>query len=206
MVVDADGVPIAASEKEVYGDTQYDYTLGVTNDFSYKNLSLGFTLDVREGGLMYSRTANITSFTGNSITTTYNDRQPFIVPNSVQVELDVDGNETFVENTTAVDVAHMDDYYSATALARNDVFDKSFVKLREVVFSYSFPKKLLAQTPIDNVSVSLIGRNLFVWTPESNQFIDPENSTFGTDIEGQFGEFSANPSTRSVGFSLKTRF
>jgi TonB-linked SusC/RagA family outer membrane protein len=206
MVVDADGIPIAASNKEVYGDTQYDYTLGVTNDFSYKNLSLGFTLDVREGGLMYSRTANITRFTGNSITTTYNDRKPFIVPNSVQVVLDADGNESFVENTTAVDAAHMDNYYTATALERNDVIDKSFVKLREVVLSYSLPKKILDQTPIDNVSISIIGRNLFVWTPESNQFIDPETSTFGTDLTGQFGEFSANPSTRSVGFSVKTRF
>jgi TonB-linked SusC/RagA family outer membrane protein len=206
MVVDADGVPIAASEKEVYGDTQYDYTLGVSNDFSYKNLSLGFTLDIREGGLMFSRTSDITRFTGNSITTTYNDRKPFIVPNSVQIDVDDDGNETFVENTTAVDAAHMDNYFNSTALEGEDVIDKSFVKLREVVFSYTLPKKLLEQTPLDNVSVSIIGRNLFVWTPESNQFIDPETSTFGTDLTGQFGEFSANPSTRSVGFSIKTRF
>ena len=38
------------------------------------------------------------------------------------------------------------------------------------------------------------------------EFIDPETSTFGTDLSSQFGEFSANPSTRSLGFSIKTRF
>jgi TonB-linked SusC/RagA family outer membrane protein len=206
IVVDSDGIPIADTEKEIYGDTQYDYTVGFTNDFSYKNLSLGFTFDVREGGLMFSRTADITRFTGNSITTTYNDRKPFIVPNSVQKELDETGEEIYVENTTAVDRAHMDNYYSAVALERSNVIDKSFVKLREVVLNYSLPKKYLEQTPLDNLSVSLIGRNLFVWTPADNQFIDPETSTFGTDLTSQFGEFSANPSTRSVGFSVKTRF
>jgi len=206
MIVDANGIPIASSTKEVYGDTQYDYTLGVSNEFSYKNISLGFTLDVREGGLMYSRTADITRFTGNSITTTYNDREPFIAPNSVQQEVEDDGTISYVENTIPVGKDYIDDYYSATAFDRQTVIDKSFIKLREVVFSYGLPSKLLEKTPLDALSVSVIGRNLFLWTPESNQFIDPEASTFGTDLESQFGEFSANPSTRSIGMSIKTRF
>lgn len=206
IVVDSKGIPIAASTKEIYGDTQYDYTLGFTNEFSYKDLSLNFTFDLREGGLMYSRTADITRFTGNSITTMYNDRQPFIVPNSVQQEIAEDGSINYVENTTQVTRGNMDDYYSATALNKNTVIDKSFLKLREVVLSYNIPSKLIDKTPLDNLSFSLIGRNLFLWTPESNQFIDPEISTFGTDLRSQFGEFSANPSTRSVGFSIKTRF
>ncbi len=206
IVVDANGVPIASSTKEVYGDTQYDYTMGITNDFSYKGLALGFTVDVREGGLMYSRTADITRFTGNSITTMYNDRQPFIVPNSVQQTVSEDGTITYVENTVPVDREHMDDYFRATALDRATVIDKSFIKLREVVLSYNLPTRFLDQTPLDAVSFSIVGRNLFLWTPESNQFIDPETSTFGTDLQSQFGEFSANPSTRSIGFSLATRF
>lgn len=206
IIVDANGIPVASTTKEVYGDTQYDYTLGLTNRFSYKGLSLGFTLDSRQGGVMYSRTADITRFTGNSITTTFNDRQPFIVPNSVQKVIADDGSETYVENTTPVSRAYMDDYYSSTALNRETVIDKSFVKLREVVLSYGISQDILEGTPLDALSVSVIGRNLFIWTPEDNQFIDPEASTFGTDLRSQFGEFSANPSTRSVGFSVKTRF
>ncbi|MGA9326832.1 MAG: SusC/RagA family TonB-linked outer membrane protein [Salegentibacter sp.] len=206
MVVDADGVPIASPESEVYGDTQYDYTLGINNEFSYKNLSLGFTLDVRQGGLMYSRTADIARFTGNSITTTYNDRKPFIVPNSVQKVTDADGNVSYVQNNTAVSVANMDNYFTSSAFSRADVIDKSFVKLREVVLNYSLPEKLLDRTPLNNLTFSVIGRNLFLWTPESNQYIDPEVSTFGTDLASQFGEFSASPSTRSIGISIKTSF
>lgn len=206
VVVDANGVPVASSTKEVYGDTQYDYTLGITNTFSYKNLSLGFTLDIREGGLMYSRTAEITRFTGNSVTTTFNDREPFIVPNSVQRNISADGTVTYVTNTIPVEEAYMDDYYSATALDRANVIEKSFVKLREVVLSYNVPSRIIDQTSLESLSFSIVGRNLFLWTPESNQYIDPELSTFGTDLASQFGEFSANPSTRSLGFSIKTRF
>ncbi|WP_281336554.1 SusC/RagA family TonB-linked outer membrane protein [Flavobacterium eburneipallidum] len=206
IVVDSDGIPVASPDKEVYGDTQYDYTLGVGNTFTYKNFTLDFSFDIRQGGLMYSRTAEITRFTGNSITTTYNDRNPFIVPNSVVANTDGAGNVTYTPNTTPVDNEHMDNYYSAVALDRENVIDKSFVKLREVVLSYNLPSNILKGTGLNNLTVSIIGRNLFLWTPASNQYIDPEASTFGTDLEGQFGEFSANPSTRSLGFSLKANF
>lgn len=206
IVVGANGIPVASSIKEIYGDTQYDYTLGISNEFRYKTLSLGFTLDIRQGGLMYSRTADITRFTGNSITTTYNDRQPFIIPNSVQKRIAEDGSVTYVENTTPVTQANMDDYYRSEALARTTVIDKSFTKLREVVLNYNFPSTITEKINVDQLSLSLIGRNLLIWTPSNNQFIDPEASTFGTDLQSQFGEFSANPSTRSIGLNIKTRF
>ncbi len=206
IVVDATGVPVASPDKEVYGDTQYDYTLGIGNTFTYKNITLDFSFDIRQGGLMYSRTAEITRFVGNSITTTYNDRNPFIVPNSVVKNTDSAGNVTYTPNITPIDSEHMDDYYRAEALDRENVIDKSFVKLREVVLSYNLPSNILKGTGLNNLTLSVIGRNLFIWTPVSNQYIDPEASTFGTDLEGQFGEFSANPSTRSLGFSLKANF
>ena len=197
---------MASTQKQIYGDTQYDYTMGVGNTLSYKNFTLDFSFDIRQGGLMYSRTADITRFTGNSITTTYNDRQPWVVPGSVVKTTAANGTVTYAPNTTAIDTEHQDDYYSAVANDRETVIDKSFIKLREVVIGYDFPKKLLGNAPIQSLSLSVIGRNLFLWTPRSNQYIDPETSTFGTDLSGQFGEFSANPSTRSVGFSVKANF
>jgi TonB-linked SusC/RagA family outer membrane protein len=206
IIVDTNGVPVGTTTPQIYGDTQYDYTMGVGNTLSYRGVSLNFTFDIRQGGLMYSRTADVTRFTGNSITTTYNDRQPFVVPGSVIKETAPDGSVTYTPNTVAVDTDHMDDYYSSSALSRATVIDKSFIKLREVILAYDFPKKYLDKTFIQGLTISLIGRNLFLWTPRSNQYIDPEVSTFGTDIQGQFGEFSANPSTRSMGFSLRANF
>lgn len=202
IVVDVNGVPVRSAELEIYGDTQYDYTMGIGNTFSWKGVTLDFTFDIRQGGLMFSRTADITRFTGNSITTTINDREPWIVPGSVTQNED----GTFSPNITPIDREHQDDYYSAEANDRQNVISKSFVKLREVIVSYDLPSKYLKGTYLKGFTFSLIGRNLLLWTPESNQYIDPETSTFGTDIEGQFGEFSANPSTRSIGFSLKANF
>jgi TonB-linked SusC/RagA family outer membrane protein len=206
IVVNANGVPVASPIREVYGDTQYDYTMGISNTIRYKGVSLDFTVDIRQGGLMYSRTAEITRFTGNSITTTFNDREPFIVPGSVQQQTDANGNTVYVPNTVPVDSEHMDDYYRADALSRANVIDKSFIKLREVVLSYTVPQKYIERTFIEGLTFSVIGRNLFLWTPRSNQYIDPEVSTFGTDLQSQFGEFSANPSTRSIGFGLRANF
>jgi hypothetical protein len=45
-----------------------------------------------------------------------------------------------------------------------------------------------------------------MWTPSSNTFIDPEASSFGNDLEGSFGEYSSNPSSRKYGFNVKVKF
>lgn len=203
-VVDNNGVPVAATEKEIYGDAQQLYVMGISNYLSWKNFNLGFTFDIRKGGLMFSRTADINFFTGNSVKTLYNDRKPFVVPNSVveTTDTDEDGNPIYVENTTAVDPAHMDDYHRASAFDRQNVIDKSFVKLREVSLSYTVPQNIVDKTPFSGMTVSLIGRNLLLWTPVDNQFIDPEVTSFGNGLEAGFGEFSANPTTRSYGFAF----
>lgn len=202
IVVDANGVPVASTEKEFYGNSQYDYILGITNQFGYKNFTLSAVIDIRQGGLMFTRTADINHFTGNGIKTIYNDRKPFVVPNSVQ---EVAPGE-YVENTTAVDQQHIDDYHSADFQDRGTVIDKSFLKLREVVISYQLPKQILANTPFASVSASIFGRNLLLYTPVENQFIDPETTTFGNDIAANYGEFSSNPSVRSYGISLRATF
>ena len=62
--------------------------------------------------------------------------------------------------------------------------------------------------PIAGVDISIIGRNLLLWTPKSNTFTDPESTTFG-DEEGLgagYGEYGATPTTRSFGFSLRLTF
>ena len=45
-----------------------------------------------------------------------------------------------------------------------------------------------------------------MWTPSGNTFIDPEVSTFGNDLIGKYGEFSANPTTRKFGFNVMVKF
>ena len=219
IIVDSNtGLPKVSSDIIKLGDSNYDYTLGIGSSLTYKSLNFSFNIDIRQGGLMYSRTAEMTYFSGTNEYTTYNDRQPFIIPNSVIEMTDADGNVTgYEENDLPVSNnapnaiglgANMHDYWGngATDLNKRFVIDKSFVKLRDASLTYSLPKKWLKNLFIGSMSVSVIGRNLLIWTPEENRFIDPEATTFGNDLTADYGEYGTNPSVRSLGFNLKFTF
>ncbi|NVN93731.1 MAG: SusC/RagA family TonB-linked outer membrane protein [Bacteroidetes bacterium] len=213
IVVDGSGLPVANPVNQILGSSQYDWMAGISNNLSYKNLSLSFSFDIRQGGLMYSRTKEMMYFAGTAPATTYNDRQPFIIPNSVQAIYDANGAITgYTENTVAIshESATLYQYYDqkrgAGNFSREWLIDKSFIKLREVVLTYTFPKKWLAKTPFGDASFSIIGRNLLLFTPEDNKFIDPELTTFGNDLNADYGEYSAAPTTRSIGASLRFTF
>lgn len=91
-------------------------------------------------------------------------------------------------------------------LDRAFLVDKSYVKLRSVILSWQLPSQWLAKTFLTGVTLSAFGNNLFLWTPKSNTFIDPEVTTLGNDLEGNYGEFSANPSSRKFGFNVQVKF
>lgn len=205
IVVNANtGMPVAKSTQEVVGDMNSKYTLGINTTLRYKEFSLNFVFDIRKGGLMYSRTKNINYFTGNAIQTAYNQRHTFIVPNSV-----VDnGDGTYSENTTPIERSNICNYfnYGADEMGRAWLIDKSFVKLRNVSLSLEMPKAWIAKTFLTGVKLSVYGTNLLCWTPENNTFIDPEVTSFGNDLEGNYGEFSANPSSRNFGFNVQVKF
>ncbi|MDP4197230.1 MAG: SusC/RagA family TonB-linked outer membrane protein, partial [Bacteroidota bacterium] len=205
VVVDGSGFPKVAASKGTYGNAQAKYMMGITNQLRYKNFNLSFTFDIREGGLIYCGTAELSYFVGNAAQTTFNDRQPFVVPNSV---VD-DGTGHYVENNVPIDMSKTTDYYYHTSnlnIERNLVLDRSYVKLREVVLSYNLPESLFKNLPVKGLTFGVVGKNLLLWTPKSNNFIDPETTTFGNDLTGDFGEFRGLPSVRSFGANLRVTF
>jgi len=212
IVVNNQGLPVAATDKVIYGNAKYKYITGVNTSIFYKGLTLSATLDIRQGGLMYSRNSELLQFTGNAPVTTFNDRQPFIIPNSVIKIDDGAGNISYVENTVPIAGSsnNWNLYYNQTYgggnFERAFMFDKSFVKLRDVVLSYNLPKKLISKISISNAVISLSGRNLLLWTPSDNTFVDPELTTFGNDLAADYGEYGATPSTRTFTASLKITF
>ena len=84
------------------------------------------------------------------------------------------------------------------------MFDASFVKLRELSLGYNIPEKQLQNTFIKSMTLSIVGRNLALWT--ENPHFDPETISFngGTIIPGV--EDMATPSTRSFGFNVNVTF
>ena len=203
VVVNAAGMPVAhPDDLEELGSINSDFMMGLINNFRYKNFNLNFSIDWRQGGKMFSYTENLTGFVGNSPRTLYNDRKPFIVPNSVQKLAD----GSFVENTEPVTMQEINSYNydSSNKLAiLNSVVDRSYIKLRDVTLSYELPKTMANSIYFSRINVAVYGRNLWLWTPATNTIIDPESSTFGNDLGSEFGEYAVGPTVRSYGFSVK---
>lgn len=210
IIVDDKGFPVQAAVNGNYGSMQRDFGMGLTNSFTYKNWNLGFTLDWQKGGVFYSGTADLLNFVGSDAKTLYNDRRPFIVPNSVRQIVAPNGSVTYVENTQQIEESKIQDYYYPTTNRgtsyQNRILSKSFLKLREVTLSYSIPKEFAGKILAQRATISVFGRNLITWLPSSNKTIDPEVSNFGNDLRSEFGEFRTAPPVRFFGASLKVTF
>ena len=205
-VVNNNGRPnTSATEYEYLGKAEADFTMGFTTNLRWKNFSFSATADWRKGGLMYSNTAYISHFNGNSTQTLYNERNSFIYPNSVKIV-----NGEYVENNIMVKSTDMynalGQYSQSPMLRRNFVLPKDYFKLREVSLTYDFPKNLLTKTPFKKVMVSLVGRNLLLFTPKKNNYIDPESTNLGNDLSSEFGETTGTISTRNFGANIKDVF
>jgi TonB-linked SusC/RagA family outer membrane protein len=75
------------------------------------------------------------------------------------------------------------------------VFDLTFLKLREAAVGYNLPKAFARKLQLDNLQVSLIGQNLYIWVKEF-RWADPDK---GQDNENA-------PLPRFVGVNLKVDF
>jgi TonB-linked SusC/RagA family outer membrane protein len=212
IVVDANtGFPVVAPDKTDIGTSERNYSMGLVNTFTYKNWSFGFSLDFREGGKFYSSTADLMMFTGNAAITTYNDRKPFIIPNSVNQVPGTDAKPEYTENKTFIAQGVFDSYFytnnNKPLAYPMRLIDKSFLKLRDVTLSYTLPAKWATPIHASSLVVSAYGRNFILWLPKGNAYIDPEVSNLGNDLQSEFGEYSpTGPTTVQYGLSLKASF
>ena len=210
LIVDDNGYPVLTDDLVDTGlDANYDWTGGLTSSLTFKNLTISASLDVRKGGWMFSRSKNIMEFTGNGFVTTYNNRDPFVIPNSVVAVKDAEGNVSYVENTTPIYLADSSyqDYFDDYGAGQGRLFymlDRSFVKLRNVSIQYNLPKKYVG--PFQGVAVSAFVNNSYTWTAKDNYYIDPESTNEGTDTAGLLGETYVNPSCRIWGFNINVKF
>ena len=213
LIVGDDGQPLLTTDLIDTGKNMNpDWIGGVTTALSWKGITLSAALDIRKGGYMFSRSKNLMQFTGNGAITTYNERRPFVIPNSVVS----DGKGGYVENTTPIflgggDLGYGDyqGYYNDYGWGQGGeayLLNKSFVKLRNITLAYQLPKSLVSKLYLSDITVSLFCNNVFTWTHKSNTFIDPEGSTTGNDLEGQFGELYVNPGCRTFGFNVGVKF
>ncbi|WP_369048069.1 SusC/RagA family TonB-linked outer membrane protein [Tenacibaculum sp. UWU-22] len=193
-------------DEQELGNSQRDFVMGLKNTFTYKDFKLGMSLDWKQGGEMYSYTKRLSYFVGNGQETTYNDRNPWIIPNSVVS----DGKGGYVENTTPVAFEDVTAFYNASqneAIEGDHIISKTFVRFRDLSLSYKLPSRFFnVKNSLESITFSLYGKNLALWTPGGNTYVDPETTSYGRGIRSEFGEFATNPSQRSYGASVKLTF
>ena len=205
------------TSNEVIGNANPDWTGGVSNTFKYKNLSLGFLIDVQHGGDvfsldmyyglatgMYPETAGLNDL-GNPL------RDPVKTDESGNVINDPSNGGLILpgvkEDGTPNDVRVSATNFGLQGYRRNPaaafVYDASYVKLRQLNLTYSLPQSVVDNLWVFNgIDVSLVGRNL--WIIHKNlPYADPEENLSSGNIQGYQG--GAYPTTRNIGFNIRLK-
>jgi TonB-linked SusC/RagA family outer membrane protein len=197
--IHVDGLPQQDPDYRILGNYQPNWRGGVILELGYKNLSLNTTFDGKFGGDVYSMTTSWGRYSG-VLEETLLGRETGIVGEGVKEAAD----GSYVPNDVVVSAKKYNQKAFDNTMAEGSVFDASFVKWRELVLSYTLPVKWWASTPIKDISLSLVGRNLAILYKNAPH-IDPE--TAFTSSNAYLGmEFGQIPSTRSLGFNININF
>ncbi|AQX01838.1 SusC/RagA family TonB-linked outer membrane protein [Elizabethkingia anophelis] len=204
-VVGDDGLWVQ-SEKKVIGNITPDWTGGLRNTFSYKGLSLSFLIDVQKGGSTFSTDTSYGYAGGlyaDTVGSEWRDPKGVVLPG---VKADGSPNTTPIGNGSL----NVNNYYSYQPKGYNNapnsefVYDTSYVKLREASISYRLPKSILENTFLEDVTVSLVGRNL--WIIHKNvPYADPEAGVTG-GLRSRGNSIGLLPTTRDIGFNVTIKF
>ena len=214
VVYGNNGKPIPTTERIKLGNYNPDWLMGINNNFTFKGFNLGVLFDFRIGGELYSHTQTVGREGGMIIETLEGRANGYdlslegngVIGEGVVPQYDTDGNITSWQANDVKLSAR--EWHSTITLGRrvleNMVFDASYVKLREVKLGYTLPKRFTQKANIQNVNLSLVGRNLALWTDVPH--VDPETASTsgGTVIPGV--ESVALPSARSWGINLSLNF
>lgn len=207
MQKNADGVQVynktSGYENRVEGDlgvANPPYTMGLSNDFRYKNFSLNVLVDAKFGAVafnnmwVYAMRFGLTKNTlpgrdtGLTVKGVDQDGQPF-------------------EKFWPVD--QLDTYYNNRGVNYSELqtFNTDFVKLRSLVLNYNLPVAKWGLKNIKGLSVGLVARNLLILYQDKEvkaAGLDPEMQQTVGNATGTAG--AGEPRTRNVGFNLSVKF
>lgn len=206
-----------SSDVQAIGNAAPKLTGGLGNNFRYKNFALNTLIDFKLGGDIYSVDHAVAMGSGLSPETAEarnGGGLPYTFPDGTSANVGMIMEGYNVDDGRANDrVITPTNYYGITYAGWShlnrprslSVFENSWVKMREVFLSYSLPKSLLEKSNlIQNLTLSLVGRNLFYIYTTLPDRLNPEGIN-GTG-NGQGLQWAAFPSIRSVGFNLKVGF
>lgn len=205
------------NEPVAIGNAAPKLTGGFGNTFRYKDFSLYGLIDFKVGGDMYSfdhSTAMGSGISPETVVERNGGGLPYVFPDGSSANVGVIMEGFNVDDGKINDrvvnpiYKYAGSYTGWTHLNRPrslSVFENTWFKMREVALSYQLPSGILKGSKVfQNLSVSLIGRNLFYIYSSLPDHLNPE--AINGIGNGQGLQWSGMPSIRSLGISLKAQF
>ena len=189
--VDDTGNPLIG-DNGIIGSTQPDFQAGLSNTFTYKNLSVGFVFDWKQGGDIYSLDDHYNWFYGTPKVT--ENREDRIVPGVVQSS----------GKPNDIPVSAQDYYQNISNIDEAVIEGATYIKLRSVNISYTLGSSTLKKSPFKSISISLSGNNLWIYKPHFTGS-DPEASLQGSG-NGQGIINFLTPTSRNFILGLRASF
>jgi TonB-linked SusC/RagA family outer membrane protein len=183
--IDGDG-SITTDDRKIIGDPNQDWTMGITNTFTYKNLDLNLFFQGAYGG-------DIFSFTN--------------------LELASGGSNATTEAINAWTPSNMDTNVPSAAVrdkrvTSRFVYDGSYIRLKNVALGYTLPFETAEKLGMTNVRLSISGQNLFTFTDYPGT--DPEVSYRASGNQNsnvnQGFDYGNYPNIKSMSFSVNLKF
>jgi TonB-linked SusC/RagA family outer membrane protein len=210
-IVTIDGRPQYIDHVINLGTSDPDWIFGLGNKVTWKGISLNVLIDGRIGGYLINgveaklyeggtHPATANSFRDDS----YTGKATYLL-DGVEVtdgtaQWDQQGNITadtrkFKANDKKVKyIDYLFDTY-VNGIDQSVLYDRSFVKLREITISFALPDKLMKKLPFTDANFSLVGRNLALWSKVP--FMDPDGYNYYS---------LAEPSYRNIGVNINLKF
>lgn len=193
ILTDDAGLPFADATTGIVGNINPNWLAGINNSIRYKGFNLSFFFDYKRGGDIQNNVDGYGYFYGTPKVT--EDRGPRVV----------EGTNATTGQPNTVAVSGQDYYQRLNGILESVIQDGTYLKLRNVSFGYSFKPAFLTKTPFKTASLTVTGRNLWIYAPHFTGG-DPEVSSFGSS-NGSQGIYSfSTPTSRSYNFSLKLSF
>lgn len=194
MLLDDDGYPQRDDVLGPIGNATPDWLGGLTNEFSYKNFSLSFVLDLKQGGDILNLDGHYLDFYGVSKITEDRDGTK-VFPGVIE--------STGKPNTQAVptDQSFYQNLWSN--IDETSLQDASFLKLRQATLAYRFGDALLKGSFFKSITLNVTATNFIL---HKNYFgADPEVSLNGSGNGQGFANFMT-PTSKNILFGLKATF
>lgn len=199
-IIYANGVPQLTPDIVYQGSAVPKFKGGIGNEFTYKRFRLNVLFDGEFGHKKYSLSNSVMSVSGK-LTSTIPGREKGGILGTGVIR---NGDGSYRTNDVVVSPSV---YYNAhfdRVNAEANLFDATYIKLREARLDYTIKSKYLEKLGIRNTSAGIYGRNLFIWS--AWPIFDPQSSTLNGGVMIQGIEVGQFPTTRTFGFNFKLSF